>query len=433
MWAYDSVFYQIYPLGFCGAPPQNDGVTVSRIDKVSDWIGHIRKTGADAVYFCPVFSSDTHGYDTRDFRTMDCRLGTNADFARVCRQLHEAGIRVVLDGVFNHVGRGFWAFRDVLKNRESSPYCGWFPNLRFDRDDNYGDGLFYEGWEGHYELVKLNLYSEEVVCHILGCIAGWVRDFDIDGLRLDVAYCLPREFLRCLRTFCDGLKPDFFLLGEVLRGDDMSLAGDGMLHSVTNYQAYKGLWSSLNTMNLFEIDFTMEEQFTRRYPGSHPLNFVDNHDVTRAASLLTNPRHLPLIYALLFAMPGIPSLYYGSEWGARGKKEPGDDASLRPCFSAPEENELTGWIARCAAAHREEKALRYGSFRKLLLTNRQYIFERAFQGERILVAVNADEAPFTAHFNAEAGRAMDLLTGRPHDFGGGSQMPPYSAAYWKIY
>ena len=432
MWADDSIFYQIYPLGFCGAPARNDGVTVNRIGKVTGWIGQIRRTGADAVYFCPVFSSDAHGYDTRDFRTVDCRLGTNADFAAVCRALHGAGIRVVLDGVFNHVGRGFWAFEDVRRNRERSPYCGWFAGLRFDADNAYRDGLAYEGWEGHYELVKLNLQNEEVVRHIFACIDGWVREFGIDGLRLDVAYSLPLDFLRRLRAHCDALKPGFFLLGEVLHGDYAQWMNPQTLDSVTNYQLYKGLWSSFNSLNFFEINFSLEEQFCRRYVGSHPLNFADNHDVTRIASQLQNPAHLPLIYAMLFAIPGIPCVYYGSEWGAAGRKEEGD-AALRPCFDSPQKNGLTDFIARCAGAHRQEKALRSGGYRKLLLTNRQIIFERACEGERVLVAVNADSAPFPAHFGAQAGRARDLLTGELHDFGGGSELPPCSAAYWKIF
>ena len=150
MWAYESVFYQIYPLGFCGAPAENDGVTVPRIRKVLEWIPHIRRLHAGAVYFCPVFESDRHGYDTRDFTRVDCRLGSNEDFAAVCAALHEAGIRVVLDGVFHHVGRGFWAFQDVLRRRENSPYKDWF-FLRFDGDNRYGDGLWYEGWEGQPE------------------------------------------------------------------------------------------------------------------------------------------------------------------------------------------------------------------------------------------------------------------------------------------
>ena len=263
MWAYESVFYQIYPLGFCGAPFENDGVEKPRIRKVEEWIPHIRKTGADAIYFSPVFESDTHGYNTRDFRKIDCRLGSNEDFAEVCKSLHEAGIRVVLDGVFNHVGRGFWAFQDVLKNRERSPYLNWF-YINLGGNSNYNDGLWYEGWEGNYDLVKLNLKNDEVVNHILESVRFWVEAFDIDGLRLDVAYLLDHDFVRRLRSFCDGLKKDFFLVGEILHGDYKTLVNDQMLHSCTNYECYKGLYSSFNSMNLFEINHSLMRQFGRR-------------------------------------------------------------------------------------------------------------------------------------------------------------------------
>lgn len=435
MWAYESVFYQIYPLGFCGAPWENDGVTENRISKVVDWVEQIKNVGADAVYFCPVFESDAHGYDTRDYRKIDCRLGTNEDFAAVCDTLHQNGIRVVLDGVFNHVGRGFWAFQDVLKNRESSPYKDWF-FVNFSGDNGYHDGLWYEGWEGHYELVKLNLRNEAVVHHLFECIRGWVEQFDMDGLRLDVAYCLDPEFLRRLRCFTNTLKPDFFLVGEILGGDYNRILGDSMLHSATNYECYKGLYSSLNSLNLFEITHSLLRQFGPEnwtlYKGKHLFNFVDNHDVTRVASILQNPAHLPLIYALLFAMPGIPCVYYGSEWGARGEKAQGDHA-LRPCFDAPEKTNLTEWIGRCAAAHKGSKALCYGDFRSVLLQNKQVIFQRAFEGQRVLVAVNAGSDPYTAHFDAGVGRARDLLTGEVHDFGSGSELPPYSAFYWEIF
>lgn len=433
MWAYESVFYQIYPIGFCGAPRVNDGVYQGRIRKVSDWAEHIRALGADAIYFSPLFESDSHGYDTRDFRRIDCRLGTNADFADVCACLHRNGIRVVLDGVFNHVGRGFWAFQDVQQNKWNSPYKDWF-HISFDGNSNYNDGFWYEGWEGHYELVKLNLQNPEVVNHIFDCIRGWAQQFDIDGLRLDVAYCLPPEFLRQLRAFCDTLKPDFFLVGELLHGDYNQRVGEGMLHSCTNYECYKGLYSSLNSRNLFEITHSLLRQFGPEnwtlYKGKHLLAFVDNHDVTRAASILTNPKHLPLLYGMLFGMPGIPCIYYGSEWGAEGKKEQGDDA-LRPSFDAPVENELTEWIAKLAKAHKQSKALCYGSFKQLVLTNKQCVWEREAEGERVLVAINADSEPYTAHFDARSGQAVDLITGQLHDFGGGSELPPYSVAFWK--
>ena len=169
MWAYESVFYQIYPLGFCGAPFENDGVLEHRILKVLDWIPHMEKLGIDAIYFSPVFESDTHGYNTRDYSKIDCRLGTNEDFKQVVQALHAHGIKVVLDGVFNHVGRGFHAFQDVVKNRENSPYLHWF-HISLEGNSNYNDGLWYEGWEGNYDLVKLNLGNEEVVQHILNSV-----------------------------------------------------------------------------------------------------------------------------------------------------------------------------------------------------------------------------------------------------------------------
>ena len=433
MWAYESVFYQIYPLGFCGAPFENDGVEKSRILKVKEWIPHIRGIGADAIYFSPVFESDTHGYNTRDFRKIDCRLGSNEDFAEVCRSLHEAGIRVVLDGVFNHVGRGFWAFQDVLKNRENSPYLNWF-HINLGGNSNYNDGLWYEGWEGNYDLVKLNLKNEEVVNHILESVRFWVETFDIDGLRLDVAYLLDHDFVRRLRSFCDGLKKDFFLVGEILHGDYKTLVNDQMLHSCTNYECYKGLYSSFNSMNLFEINHSLLRQFGPEgwtlYKGLHLMTFVDNHDVSRVSSILTNEKHLPLIYALAFGMPGIPCIYYGSEWGAKGNKSDGDPA-LRPSFEEPVENELTEFIGKLSEAKKGSKALNYGGFRSVVLTNKQCIFERAAEGERVLVAINADSEPYTAHFDAGCGMAVDLITGREHDFGGGSELPPYSAFFWR--
>ena len=434
MWAYESVFYQIYPLGFCGAPFENDGVLEHRIRKVEEWIPHMKKLGINAVYFSPVFESDTHGYNTRDYKKLDVRLGTNEDFKQVCEKLHENGIRVVLDGVFNHVGRGFYQFQDVIRNRENSPYLNWF-HINLGGNSGYNDGLWYEGWEGNYDLVKLNLQNEEVVQHIFDAVRYWVEEFQIDGLRLDVAYCLDENFVRRLRSFTDGLKEDFYLLGEMLHGDYNRMVNDAMLHSATNYECYKGLYSSFNSMNLFEIVHSLLRQFGPEnwtlYKGKHMLSFVDNHDVTRVASILNNEKHLPLIYALCFGMPGIPCVYYGSEWGAKAEKNQGDPA-LRACFEAPVFNELSEWISRLAEAKKQSKALNYGDFRSVVLTNRQCIFERKTEGERVLVAINADDQPYTAHFDAGCGQAVDLITGKLHDFGGGSQLEPYSAAFWKV-
>ena len=436
MWAYESVFYQIYPMGFCGAPWENDGKTVNRIEKVGDWAAHIASVGCNAVYFSPVFESDSHGYDTRDFRKIDCRLGTNKDFAEVCGKLHKEGVRIVLDGVFNHVGRGFWAFKDVQEKKWDSPYKDWF-HISFDGNSNHNDGFWYEGWEGHYELVKLNLRNEEVIQHIFDCIRGWVQVESIRSSAESNDYSLDRDFIRRLRSFCDSLKPDFFLVGEVMSSDCSPFLADGMLHSCTNYDCYKGLYSSFNSMNMFEIGHSLQRQFGPEpwtlYKGKHLLSFVDNHDVTRVASILTNEKHLPLIYAMMVGMPGIPCIYYGSEWGEKAQKQQGSDANLRPCFDEPQTNELTEWIAKLAKAKKSSKALCYGGYTIRLMTNKQIIFERAFEDERVMVAINADDQPFSAHFNAEAGRARDLITGEVHDFGGGSELPPYYAAFWQVF
>ena len=433
MWFDEAIIYQIYPLGLCGAPRENDGLPSHRILRLLDWVEHIKATGANTVLFNPLFESDRHGYDTRDYNAVDCRLGTSGDFKQVCGALHAAGLRVMLDGVFNHVGRGFWAFRDVRERKWDSPYKDWF-HISFDGDTGYHDGFWYEAWEGHYELVKLNLQNPAVVRHQFDAVRSWVEQFDIDGLRLDVAYCLSPEYLGQLRAFTSGLKPDFVLMGETLHGDYNRWMGGGLCHSVTNYECYKGLWSSFNSMNLFEIGHSLARQFGPEpwtlYKGKHLLSFLDNHDVERIASKLTNREHLVPAYGLLFGMPGVPALYYGSEWGMEGKKSDGDDA-LRPALEKPVWNSLTGQIAKLAAARRSSRALCCGSYRNVVLTNRQIIFERAVDAERVLVAVNADGAPYTAHFDAQAGRAVDLITGAPHDFGGGSELPPYSVSFWR--
>ncbi len=434
MWAYKSVFYQIYPLGFCGAPFENDGITVNRIKKVKDWIGHIKELGADAIYFSPVFESDTHGYNTRDFFKIDCRLGTNEDFKEVTRALHENGIRVVLDGVFNHVGRGFPQFQDVVKNRENSRYRDWF-FINFGGNSNYNDGLWYEGWEGNYDLVKLNLRNPEVTEHIFSAVRYWADEFDIDGLRLDVAYCLDLDFLRALRKFTEGLKPDFLLLGELLHGDYKERVNDEMLHSCTNYQCYKGLYSSFNSMNMFEIMHSVQRLFGSEpwcmCRGMHLMNFADNHDVTRIASNLTNEKHLPLVYGMMFGMPGFPCIYYGSEFGVKGDKSDGDPA-LRPCIDEPEKTPLTELIAKLAEIFKNSDALINGSFRYIVLECTHCIFERKTDKERMLVAINASDSPVTCHFDAGCGMADELISGKPHDFGGGSTLAPYSVEYWRM-
>ena len=435
MWAYNSIFYQIYPIGFCGAPVHNDGICVPRIRKLIDWADYLKDLGVDSILLNPIFESDNHGYDTRDFRTIDCRLGTNADFADVCHTLHEHGVKIVLDGVFNHVGRGFWAFQDVKEKKWDSPYKDWFI-LNFDGNSCYDDGFWYEGWEGHFELVKLNLKNPAVVDYLLDCVRFWIDEFDIDGLRLDVAYCLDHDFMRRLRSYVQEIKPGFVLIGEVLFGDYNIIVNDSMLHSCTNYECYKGIFSSFNSMNLFEIAHSLHRQFGADpwciYRGKHLMTFVDNHDVTRLASILTNKKHIPLAYGLLLGMPGIPCLYYGSEWGEEGVKAPDNDYALRPCFEEPKPNELTDYIKCLIRLRQNSDALCNGSYRNVVIQNHQLIFERCTEKERMLVAINASDQTYTAFHQDLQGSAEELLTAASVQMEGSLELPPYSVQYLKM-
>ncbi len=439
-WFEPSFAYQIYPLGLCGAPHENDGVTEHRLRKLIDdgWVEHMQKLGVTCLILNPVFDSLTHGYDTSDYTKLDCRLGTNEDLADVVEACHKAGIKVLLDGVFNHVGRGFWAFQDVKEKRESSPYAGWF-EIDWGGNTEWNDGFSYSTWQGVPYLIKLNHSNFGLNDYLADVIRRWEAEFNIDGLRLDVAYCLDRGFLGYLRQIANELTDKrgekFLLLGETMFGDYNQWMGDSLCDTVTNYECYKGLWSSMNSANMHEIAYALERQSGSHpwdlYTGKHLLDFVDNHDVPRIATQLSDKQQLKPLYGLLFGMAGVPCVYYGSEWGIEGEQKFGDH-ELRPALDAPEWNDLASWI--CALAHAREKseAIIWGSYEQLQVTPQQLVFKREHNGERVIVAVNASSEAATAHFDAQAGRGVDLVTGEKHDFGGGSELAPYSAYYWKL-
>ncbi len=438
-WFENAVFYHIYPIGYFGCPRVNDQQSEPThvILKLIDDIPHIKSLGCNAIYFGPVFESVAHGYDTIDYTKIDRRLGTNEDFKKVCDALHENGIKVVLDGVFNHVGRDFGSFKDVREHKHASYKKDWFHIG--DGNSCYNDGFFYEGWEGHYELVKLNLYNPEVKGYIKDCITGWKNEFGIDGLRLDVAYCLDLNFLKELHGHCRWLDEDFFLLGETLHGDYNRWMNDEMLDSVTNYECYKGLFSSFNDLNMYEIAHSLNRQFGSEnwciYRGKHLFTFVDNHDVTRIATMLKIKEHLPLIYTLMFMMPGIPAVYYGSEFGIEGDKRGGGDDVLRPEFELEKmKNEgicdLTAHIAALAEIQKEHPAAAWGNYSQVQLTNRQIAIARSCDNETLITVINADGAPFTFNLN-RGGQAVDLLTGNTVELGG-LTLPAYTSMVLKV-
>ena len=410
-WYEEARFYHIYPLGLLGAPETNDySEPVSRIKELDPWIDHLKKLHINALYIGPFFQSGTHGYDTTDYKVLDSRLGTNDDLKAFVKKCHDADIRVIFDGVFNHTGRDFFAFQDIKKNRENSQYKDWYRGVNFGGNTEYNDGFSYENWGGFNLLVKLNQQNPAVKDYISEVIHFWVDEFDVDGLRLDAADVLDFDFMKHLRYVANTVgKDDFYLMGEVIHGEYNRWVNDEMLHSVTNYPLHKALFSGFNDHNFFEIAHTSKricDMGLNRPDGRHLYNFSDNHDVERIINKLNNRAHWKPVHILLYTMPGIPSVYYGSEFGIEGKKEHGSDASLRPAIDLSEHkddyenNEYTKIIMALGAAREQEKALTYGNYRELTLTTTNYAFERELEGRRVIVTVNnsGDEA----HFDVEA-------------------------------
>lgn len=404
-WYDEAVFYHIYPLGLTGAPKQNDyGEPVHRLNTLLPWVDHIKEIGGSALYIGPLFESVGHGYETTDYKNLDSRLGTNEDLTAFVAYCHEQGIKVIFDGVFNHTGRDFFAFKDIQANRENSQYKDWYCNVNFWGNNEYNDGFSYDNWGGYNLLVKLNQKNPAVVDYICDVIRFWVSEFDVDGIRLDAADVLDFDFMKALRRTANEVKPDFWLMGEVIHGDYSRWVNGETLHSVTNYTLHKALYSGHNDHNYFEIAHTV-----RRLQNMGTLrlyNFVDNHDVERIYTKLTNKAHFAPVHVLLYTLPGVPSIYYGSEFGIEGRKEYGSDDSLRPALNIEDykdsvkTNPCTALIAALGKVRQAVPALSYGSYDELMLTNRQFAYARDLDGTRVIVSVNNDDAPAGMHLAA---------------------------------
>ena len=404
-WYDEAVFYHIYPLGLAGAPKQNDyGEPVHRLNTLLPWVDHIKEIGGSALYIGPLFESVGHGYETTDYKKLDSRLGTNEDLTAFVAYCHEQGIKVIFDGVFNHTGRDFFAFKDIQANRENSQYKDWYCNVNFWGNNEYNDGFSYDNWGGYNLLVKLNQKNPAVVDYICDVIRFWVSEFDVDGIRLDAADVLDFDFMKALRRTANEVKRDFWLMGEVIHGDYSRWVNGETLHSVTNYTLHKALYSGHNDHNYFEIAHTV-----RRLQNMGTLklyNFVDNHDVERIYTKLTNKAHFAPVHVLLYTLPGVPSIYYGSEFGIEGRKEYGSDDSLRPALNIEDykdsvkTNPCTALIAALGKVRQAVPALSYGSYDELMLTNRQFAYARDLDGTRVIVSVNNDDAPAGMHLAA---------------------------------
>lgn len=414
-WYDEAVFYHIYPLGMTGAPKTNDyGEPVHRLSTLLPWILHISEIGCNALYIGPLFESVGHGYETTDYRKLDSRLGTNEDLTAFVSECHKNGIRVILDGVFNHTGRDFFAFRDIRKNRESSQYRDWYCNVNFGGNNSFGDGFSYENWGGYDLLAKLNQRNPAVRDYICDVIRFWVKEFDIDGIRLDAADVMDFDYMKALRQTANEVKPDFWLMGEVIHGNYSRWANDGTLHSVTNYMLHKALYSAHNDHNYFEIAHTIK--YVNDMTGNRLklYTFVDNHDVERIYTKLHNKAHFVPVHVLLYTLQGIPSIYYGSEFGIEGRKEKFSDDSLRPALNsedynnAVQTNPCTRLIKALGTIRKNTPALCYGDYKELELQTTHFAFSRTLDGKSVLVTVN----------NADKDVCMTLPAGNSTEYVG---------------
>ena len=337
------------------------------------------------------------GHGTTDYKKLDSRLGTNEDLKSFVAECHRAGIRVIFDGVFNHTGRDFFAFRDIKRNREGSQYRDWYCNVSFYGNNSFNDGFSYENWGGYDLLAKLNQRNGAVRNYICDVIRFWVKEFDVDGIRLDAADVMDFDYMKALRGVANEVKSDFWLMGEVIHGNYSRWANEGTLHSVTNYMLHKALYSAHNDRNYFEIAHTVKYVDNMVGKGMRLYTFVDNHDVERIYTKLKNKAHFAPVHIMLYTLPGIPSIYYGSEFGIEGRKERGSDDSLRPALKygdykdSVKTNPCTALIAALGRTRQSTPALVWGAYRELELRNTCFAYERALDGRAVIVTVNCGD------------------------------------------
>ncbi|RBY97668.1 alpha-amylase [Blastococcus sp. TF02-8] len=399
-WVRDAVWWHVYPLGFVGAERsrETDRPVAHRLDHLGAWLDHALELGASGLALGPVFDSETHGYDTVDHLRIDPRLGDDADFDRLLAACRERGLRLLLDGVFNHVGRGHPAFRAVLEQGPSAPTASWF-RLRWP-DGPWAPGTEpgYDDFEGHAALVALDHSAPEVEDLVVEAMTHWL-DRGADGWRLDAAYAVPTTFWSRVADRVRARHPRAYLMGEVIHGDYAQVVTEGHLDSVTQYELWKAVWSSLNDGNFYELDaaLTRHGQFLDRFT---PYTFLGNHDVTRIASRLDDERHLAHALVVLLTTGGTPAVYAGDEHAFRGVKEDraGGDDAVRPPFPAtPAELSALGLPTyrlhqELIGLRRRHRWLHTARTRTLHLDNRQLAYEVAGDGERLVVVLNLDDS-----------------------------------------
>lgn len=387
-WVSHAIWWQLYPLGFVGAYPSDQPPDPGehRLRRLVSWFDHAIELGASGIALGPVFASRTHGYDTTDHYRIDPRLGDESDFDYVVSEAHRRGLRVLLDGVFNHVGVDFSRYRDATNDDASAR---WFRGR---------PGRFHT-FEGHGELITLNHDNPEVIDYAADVMAHWLGR-GADGWRLDAAYAVPQQFWEAVLPKVRQLYPDAWFVGELIHGDYAAAVDAAGFDSATQYELWKAIWSGINDGNFFELDWALQRhnEFLSSFA---PLTFIGNHDVTRIASQLENADHVAHALVILLTIGGVPSVYAGDEYGYRGVKEErfGGDDAVRPEFGSPP-TQLDAFGDQVWELHRYLIGLRRrhpwlhaATTTALRLANRHYVYATRNGDHTLLVALNIDDEP----------------------------------------
>lgn len=412
-WIAHAIWWQVYPLGFVGAFPADHPPSADehRLRRITDWLDHAVQLGASGIALGPIFASRTHGYDTTDHFSIDPRLGDDDDFDHLVAEARSRGLRILLDGVFNHVGTDFARYRDGD--------AAWFQRR----------GNSFATFEGHGELITLNHANPEVVSYTADVMAHWLRR-GADGWRLDAAYAVPDRFWAQVLPSVRREFPDAWFVGEVIHGDYTATVGAATFDSVTQYELWKAIWSSLNDGNFHELDWALKRH--NDFLGTFvPLTFVGNHDVTRIASQLQNAAHLEHALVLLLTVGGTPSIYAGDESAYRGVKEErrGGDDAVRPEFTtAPDDSDVLRLHRYLIGLRRRHPWLHTATTSPLLLTNTQYVYRTAAGPESLIVALNIGDAPLSLSLpdlGVSSGRVIAGSGAPPQDDLSQTEVPPH--------
>jgi len=434
-WVEHVMWWHVYPLGFVGAEREalpHGAAPVHRLEQLTSWLDYVVELGLSGIALGPVCASQTHGYDTVDHLRIDPRLGTDEDFDAFIAAAKARGLRITIDGVFNHVGREFWAFQEVLRDGPTAPTASWF-HLDWTAGAGQGNEPGYRDFEGHHALVALNHEEPAVVEYVTGVMNHWL-DRGVDGWRLDAAYALSPSFWAKVLPGVRAKHPEAYVFGEVLHGDYAAFVAESGVDSVTQYELWKAIWSSLNDGNFFELDWTLTRhaEFLESFV---PLTFVGNHDVTRIASRLTDPRHVPHTVALLMTLGGTPTIYAGDEQGMTGVKEEraGGDDSVRPPFPATPADLLPfGWDTyrlhqELIAVRRRNPWLHTARTERLTCTNTTLVLRstpRDGDATGILLVLSTDDAPVTISVPG----AVSVLAGSGRLVDGAVELEPHGWA-----